>query len=121
MQESFSKLLARYGPENPSKPLLFTIARNLFYDLARKNRNDADFKEDRWQSTDNPERNIIIKESYRHVLTAMKQLDSSDREILAMVVSSGMTYREIAAILNISTGNVKVKVHRARIKLRKLL
>jgi len=32
-----------------------------------------------------------------------------------------MTYREIAAITGISEANVKIKVHRARIKLKKML
>jgi DNA-binding NarL/FixJ family response regulator len=35
------------------------------------------------------------------------------------VVSSGLSYREIARIAGTSEGNVKVMVHRARVKLKK--
>lgn len=121
MQESFSRLLGHYGSENPNKSLLFTIARNVFHDMVRKNRGDTEFEEDRWQGSGNPESDILIKESFQRVLAAMQQLNSSDREILALVVSSDMTYQGIAEILHTSEGNVKVKVHRARVKLRELL
>ena len=36
MQESFTRLLARYGPKAPDVALLYTIARNAVYDNARK-------------------------------------------------------------------------------------
>jgi DNA-directed RNA polymerase specialized sigma24 family protein len=37
-----------------------------------------------------------------------------------MVVSRDLSYQEIAAINGMSVSNVKVKVHRARLKLRKI-
>jgi RNA polymerase sigma-70 factor (ECF subfamily) len=40
---------------------------------------------------------------------------------LNLVVSSDMSYREIAEIHHTSVQNVKVRVHRARVKLRKIL
>ena len=69
----------------------------------------------------NPEKMFLIRESYRKVLNAMLKLEKSQREILALTVSSDLSYREIANITGISEANVKVKVHRARIKLKKQL
>jgi RNA polymerase sigma-70 factor (ECF subfamily) len=40
---------------------------------------------------------------------------------LALAVSGVLSYRKIASIAGISEANVKVKVHRARLKLKKIL
>jgi RNA polymerase sigma-70 factor, ECF subfamily len=54
-------------------------------------------------------------------LSAMQQLGETEREALALVVSSNMSYREIAEITNTSEQNVKVRVHRARVKLKQII
>jgi RNA polymerase sigma-70 factor (ECF subfamily) len=51
----------------------------------------------------------------------MQQLEPEERDVLALVVSNDLSYREIARITGISEGNVKVRVHRARVKLRKMM
>jgi DNA-directed RNA polymerase specialized sigma24 family protein len=38
-----------------------------------------------------------------------------------LAISDGLSYRDIAAIVDISVENVKVKVHRTRLKLKKIL
>ena len=43
------------------------------------------------------------------------------RDVLSLVVSSGLPYRDVARIAGTSEANVKVRVHRARVKLRKLM
>ena len=62
---------------------------------------------------------MMVRDEYRRVLLAMQQLGEEERDTLALVVSSDMTYRDIAEITGTSEQNVKVRVHRARIKLRK--
>ena len=52
---------------------------------------------------------------------ALQKLDDDERDILSLILSSDLSYREIATIAGISEANVKVKVHRARIKLKKML
>ena len=59
----------------------------------------------------------MVREQYRQVLSAMQTLDADERDILALAVSSELSYREISTIAGISEANVKVKVHRARAKL----
>jgi len=69
----------------------------------------------------NPESRMMVREDYRRVLAAMQELEQEERDILSLVVSSGLSYREIARIAGTSEANVKVRVHRARVKLKKIM
>jgi len=72
-------------------------------------------------STYNPESHMMIREDYRRVIAAMQALEQEERDILSLVVSSGLPYREIARVAGTSEANVKVRVHRARVKLKKIM
>ena len=121
MQESFARYLEHYGPLTQNVSLLFTIARNLVWDNTRKKTNNKEMENNIEDVTINPEEQLLVRESYRNVLSAMQKLKKSQRDLLALTISSDLSYREIANILGISEANVKVKVHRARIVLNELL
>lgn len=121
MQESFARYLEHYGPQAQNVSLLFTIARNLVWDNTRKKTDDKEIENNIEDVTFNPEEQLLVRESYRNVLSAMQKLKKSQRDLLALTVSSDLSYREIANILGISEANVKVRVHRARILLKELL
>ena len=121
MQESFTRYLEHYGPQTQNVSLLFTIARNLVWDNTRKKTNNKEMENNIEEVTINPEEQLLVRESYRNVLSAMQKLKKSQRDLLALTISSDLSYREIANILGISEANVKVKVHRARILLKELL
>lgn len=121
VQESFTRYLELYRHRELSPALLFTIARNLFYDQMRRHRKNVDISETEVAVRGDEEQKYIQREDSQLVLNALQQLDDEDRDILAFVVSSGMTYREIAAIRGCNEGTIKVRVHRARQKLRQLL
>jgi RNA polymerase sigma-70 factor, ECF subfamily len=121
MQESFARYLEHYGTQPQNVSLLFTIARNLVWNNTRKKTNNKELENDIEDVTINPEEQLLVRESYRKVLSAMQKLKKSQRDLLALTVSSDLSYREIANILGISETNVKVKVHRARILLKELL
>jgi len=72
-------------------------------------------------SRHNPEAHLMVREDYRRMLAAMQELEPEERDILSLVVSSGLPYREIARIAGTSEANVKVRVHRARVKLKKMM
>ena len=55
------------------------------------------------------------------MLAAIGQLRLVDRELIALVASGSLSYREIGKLLKISEANVKVKVHRARLRLKAIL
>ncbi len=121
VQETFTRYLEKYRNHEQSPALLFTIGRNLFYDQMRQ-RNRIIAPEDIVQeSFPDQEENYIAKEQSNKILTAMAQLSDEERDILSLVISSSLGYQAIAAIRKCSLTNIKVKVHRARQKLKKLL
>lgn len=121
MQESFAKYLERYGKKEPSVSLLFTIGRNLLNDNCRRQRTVVPFEEDQHQGIFDEESAYLVREESRRVLSAMQQLAPEDADILSLAVSSGLSYQEIAELTDISEANVKVKIHRSRVKLKKIL
>jgi RNA polymerase sigma-70 factor (ECF subfamily) len=121
MQESFTRYLARYGKAEPSAPLLFRIARNALTDYRRKSNRNAPFRDENEPAGGNPEHHLMVRDEYRRTLSAMQHLDEVERDFLSLVVSSNLSYREIAEIHRTSEQNVKVRVHRARVKLRGIL
>ena len=121
MQESFTRYLEKYGHHPSSPALLYTIGRNLVFDSARKQNRKNLPETDGRVNPDDAERYLMVRDEYRNVLAALQQLERSDRDILALTVSSRLSYRDIASIVGISEANVKMKVHRARIKLKKII
>ena len=121
LQEAFTRYLDRYGQTELSPTLLYTIARNALFDEARKTRRRKGNPGPVDDGEIDQERRILIRDEYRRVLKAMERLEPEERDVLSMVVSSGLSYREIAGLCGISEANVKVKVHRARLKLREYL
>jgi RNA polymerase sigma-70 factor (ECF subfamily) len=55
------------------------------------------------------------------MLAAIQQLNPVDRELIALLATEAFSYRQIGTILNISEANVKVRVHRARLRLKAIL
>jgi RNA polymerase sigma-70 factor (ECF subfamily) len=121
MQESFTRYLERYADKEPNVALLYTIARNAFFDHSRHKGRYTHIEEEQIDGAMNQEHGFMVKEQYRRVITAMQKLSDEERDVLALVISDGLTYREISSIVGISLENVKVKVHRTRLKLRNLL
>ena len=82
MQESFTRLLERYGRNSHNRSLLFAIARNAALDDARKkNRIDAITAEEAGDARDQ-EQHMLVRESCRDVLAAMQNLKKKERDIL---------------------------------------
>ena len=121
LQETFTRYLEKYGEERQKPALLYTIARNAVVDSHRKQRHDSPLSDEQEPSANNPETDMMVREDFRRVLSAMQELEPEERDILSLVVSSGLPYREIAHISGISEANVKVRIHRARIKLKKMI
>jgi RNA polymerase sigma-70 factor (ECF subfamily) len=120
MQESFTRYFEHYGQED-TPSLLYTIARNTFFDHIRREKRSSLVENRQDESYVDHERVLIVREEYRRVLLALQKLEEDERDILSLILSSDLSYREIATIAGISEANVKVKVHRARVKLKKML
>ncbi len=123
-QETFTRYLERYKNHEQSPALLFTIGRNLFYDQTRQAQHQSRIiaNEDIVQDmVADQEETYLARERSGKILAALEKLGDEERDILALVVSSVLSYQEIADIRKCSVANIKVKVHRARQKLKKIL
>lgn len=102
------------------KGYLLTIARNLFlHGLRRKNRMiplDDNLRDPR----PGPLVEAESKDQYETLLARLRELPEADRAALLMSGVEGMTSEEIARALGISVAAVKMKIHRARLKLARL-
>ncbi len=121
MQESFTRLYEKYTVERFTPQLLYTIGRNLVLDALRKRKYNPSEIEDVEDPVDGQEHYLMVRDEYRQVLAAMRHLEDDERDLLSLVASSELSYRELAEITGLSEANVKVKIHRARKKLRTYL
>ena len=121
MQDSFTRYIERYKDKDASVSLLFTIGRNLLFDNFRGKDTHKSYEEGRHGLDRDQEQAFLVREDYRRVLSAMQRLENVEREMLTLAVSSDLSYREIAKITGTSESNVKVKIHRSRLKLRKFI
>lgn len=121
LQESFTRYLENYTGQLPNAAILFTIARNALFDHSRARGRSVRLEEDPIDVSDSQEHGLMVKQEYRHVIDALQKLSEDERDILALAISDGISYRDIASINGISVENVKVKVHRTRLKLKKIL
>ena len=68
-----------------------------------------------------PEQELERQELRRAVAQGLEQLSDEHRQVLVMRELSGLSYQEIADILDLEAGTVKSRIARARISLRKIL
>jgi RNA polymerase sigma-70 factor (ECF subfamily) len=55
------------------------------------------------------------------ILDALSQLSPTDRDLVTLTLWDGLTSAEVAQVLNIKEGAARVRLHRARTRLRALL
>ena len=68
-----------------------------------------------------PQGELERKELRQAIERGLEQLSDEHRQVLVMREFSGLSYGEIAQILNIEEGTVKSRIARARLALRKIL
>ena len=68
-----------------------------------------------------PDAQLLRKETNERVEAAIARLPESLRSIFVLGTTEGMRYREIADILNVSEDAVKMRMHRARKRVRDTL
>ena len=120
MQESFILYCQRYSEEK-NLSLLYRIAKNAFLDSIRKRKRDTLLDESQRDHSNNQEHTVMVREEYRRVIEAMQKLNEEERNLLSLALNGDLSYREIAELTGTSEGNVKVKVRRARVRLKTFL
>lgn len=76
-----------------------------------------DIPDDRFR----PDRELERRELRRAVIQGLKQLSDEHRQVLVMRELNGLSYQEIADVLDLEAGTVKSRIARARNSLRKIL
>ena len=96
------------------KSYLFNAVRNLSLNYVKKHRTYV-FEDLEECALAQPEEcgEDDVRESYRHLTEAFRQLSSQEARVLRCVVFEGKTYKEVAAEMGISVNTVKTYLARA--------
>jgi RNA polymerase sigma-70 factor (ECF subfamily) len=118
-QEAFiraHKNLHRLGPPWNFHAWIFRMTRNYFIDLVRKDRDLYQLEEEKQVISPGPgpEREAISQDAAEKVHSTLNRLPDKQREILVLRELQGFSYADIEGIMEISSSNVKVTLHRAR-------
>ena len=99
------------------KAYLFTIVRNLHLQGLRRQSRIVPLDDALQDPAVDPEARARARSELRAVLDALQRLPAIDRAVLLMRAQHDLPHEEIAAALDLSVAAVKVKIHRARLKL----
>jgi RNA polymerase sigma factor (sigma-70 family) len=102
------------------KAYLLTIARNLYRAERKRTARQVALHGTLTDPRPGPEAVVWGRLDLAAVLAALRALPEADRAVLLMHAQEGLPYAAIASALGLSIAAVKVRVHRARIKLRRL-
>jgi RNA polymerase sigma-70 factor (ECF subfamily) len=133
-QEAFTRLWRQcgVGDDRGRTAWLLRVTRNLCIDLARRRQaHGRRLSALAWEqegsspaaaaSADDPLATAARSEMKADLAAALAQLPSEMSELLLLHYREGLTYREIGSIVGAKSATVKVRVFRAREKLRDLI
>ncbi len=101
------------------KAYLMAIARNLFIEQRRSSARRADLRDEHADGHPDPEAAAASRMELQAVLSALQRLDEEDRAAVLLRAEEGLSYEEIAAILGTTPTAARVRVHRARTRLKR--
>jgi len=126
----FIDTLERFELGRPVQPWLFRIVRNKAYDHGRRQKvRRAESLDELLEKgmpaprevSDHPSRKLELDELRQRVWTGLMKLSKNQREILVLREYQDLSYGEISEVLDVPTGTVMSRLHRARGALRKVL
>ncbi len=136
-QEAFVKAYRNLGTfrlEASFYTWLYRIAMNLAIDFTRKRRRreSAGFDEgiasrdddggiSEAHHGDSPGRALERKQLFQQIMAAMERLPDDQRQVILLREMEGLSYKEIAEVMEIPEGTVMSRLFYARKKLQKLL
>ncbi|TFG63993.1 MAG: RNA polymerase sigma factor [Spirochaetales bacterium] len=120
-QEAFIKLYERFSQfedANQAKYWLIRVVKNLAFNHEKRKGTEirayTKFLNNSRESEDSSENLLLRKEASEAVRVTLNRLPEKLRAPLVLKEYGELSYKEIAEILGISEGNVKVRVFRAR-------
>lgn len=124
VQDCFVKLWVfrdRYRPDFSFKTYFFTLIKHRAFDEIRKNRRFSQLPEEEPSAGNSPEEIYLQKEREQRIFEHIERLRKADGDCFYLFAVCGVPAKEIAKRLGITEVNVRVKIHRTRAKLRKIL
>ena len=123
-QETFVRAFVhfdRFDPERPLLPWLFAIARRLCLDRLRRERVTVEVETMPVviDPAPSPERQAALSEQVTRLERALAELDEGPREAIVLFHVEEMSYRDIAAVLEVPMGTVMTWLHRGRARLKR--
>lgn len=122
-QEVFMAVLdvsKRWEPKAKVSTLIYRIAANqLAKSRRRAPQGSLDQERDRAAPTPGPEQEASLTEQARLVRDALARLDDEQRDVLVLHQYHGLSYGEVAEVLEIPVGTVRSRISRAKAALRK--
>ena len=127
-QEAFLKYISRavkIPTVEQSKYWLIRVVKNLCYNYVKRKGREGRavdrIKELPQPESETGEQELIRKEEIESVQAALLELPLNLRTVLILKEYGQLSYKDIASILKITEGNVKVRVYRARAGLEEIL
>ena len=135
-QESFLRTyqsLNRFNPNYKFSTWLYQITLNIIRDRLKKKKinyssfdapitgNDSEYFQEPLDPKNNPEEILTNKEKTAHIQQAILSLPLKYREVTVLRHLHDLSYTEIANILKLPAGTVKIRIYRAREQLREIL
>ena len=121
VQEAYMRAIRSIDEEKDGfKFWLFKVCRNLYFDTLRKDKKVEAITSD-MPSNESLVDDVIQKDEYRALYKAISLLKDDFREIVRLYYFDSMSVKEIASIVDESVDNVKIKLYRARLKLKDIL
>ncbi len=126
-QEAFMRAwvnLPSYQPRSSLRNWLYRIAVNAALDVLRRKPEESIEDEEVLMVTDQaagPETALIEKERVAVLQQAMKSLPDAARSVLVLREYGGLSYQEIAGVLDVPIGTVMSRLNYARNRLREVL
>ena len=135
-QEAFVRTLTRleqYDERYSFSAWIFKIATNLCIDHIRRSRRiaysldeeleaaDGSFRRELPSEEPDPAERTLAREQMEMLNDAVARLPEHYRAILLLRHQEGLSYEEIAAVLGLPIGTVKIRIHRAREQVKRSL
>ena len=126
MQETFVKALITVGTADTGiRAWLYKVARNLYFNTYRKDKrliigleNAENKAEIRVEIEESLLSKLLRTEREKALYKALNKLESKKREVLLLQYFSGLSGKDIAKLLDITTENVRILVFRGKKELK---
>ena len=126
MQETFVKALITVGTADMGiRAWLYKVARNLYFNTYRKDKrliigleNAENKAEIREEIEESPLSKLLTTEREEALYKALNKLEGKKREVLLLQYFSGLSGKDIAKLLDITTENARILAFRGKKELK---